>query len=55
MMMILIPRMITIVFALKFASALALYWVASNCFSAMQTIAVHCFLDRRIRSGAVKI
>lgn len=55
MVMILIPSVIAFVFALKFASALALYWVASNTVTAAQTFAVHRLIDRRIRSGVVKL
>jgi YidC/Oxa1 family membrane protein insertase len=55
MVMILIPSLLAFVFALKFASALALYWVASNTVTAAQTFAVHRLLDRRIRSGAVRL
>jgi YidC/Oxa1 family membrane protein insertase len=55
MVLILIPSAIAFVFALKFASALALYWMTSNCVTAAQTFAVHRLMDRRIRSGAVKL
>ena len=55
MLMILLPSVIAFIFALKFASALALYWVASNCFTAAQTFAVHYVVDRRIRSGAIEL
>jgi YidC/Oxa1 family membrane protein insertase len=55
MFLILIPSVIAFLFALKFASALALYWVTSNCVTAAQTFAVHRLMDRRIRSGAIKL
>jgi YidC/Oxa1 family membrane protein insertase len=55
MLMIVIPSILAFVFALKFASALALYWAASNCFTAAQTSAVHYLVGRRIRAGAVRI
>ena len=55
MLMIWLPAVITFVFALKFASALAIYWAVSNCFAAAQTAAVHHFVDRRIRAGKLKI
>jgi YidC/Oxa1 family membrane protein insertase len=53
--MILVPSVIAVVIALKFCSALSIYWVTSNCFSAVQTIAVHAIVERRIRKGALKI
>ena len=55
LILIMIPSVIAFLFALKFASALALYWVTSNCVTAAQTFAVHRLMDRRIRSGAVKL
>lgn len=53
--MLLLPSIIACVFALKFASALALYWIASNCFTAAQTWAVHHLVARRIQSGVIKL
>lgn len=53
--MIVLPSILAIVFALKFSSALAIYWVVSNSVTALQTAAVHLVVDRRIRSGALKI
>ena len=53
--MIIVPGIVAIVAALKFSSALAIYWAVSNCFSAAQTLMVHHVLGRRIRSGAVRI
>jgi YidC/Oxa1 family membrane protein insertase len=53
--MILVPTVIAIVAALKFCSALSLYWVASNCFSAVQTVALHFVVGRRVRAGTLKI
>jgi YidC/Oxa1 family membrane protein insertase len=53
--MILVPSIIAVVVALKFCSALSIYWVTSNCFSAIQTVAVHAIVRRRIRKGALKI
>ena len=55
MLMIVLPSVIAFVFALKFASALAVYWVASNLFTAVHTAAVHFVVDRRIRAGSVVI
>jgi YidC/Oxa1 family membrane protein insertase len=53
--MILVPSIFAIVFALKFCSALSLYWVASNCFSAVQAMALHFFVGRRLHAGTLKI
>jgi len=53
--LIIVPSVIAIVAALKFCSALSLYWVASNCFSAVQTMALHFVVARRIRAGTLKI
>lgn len=53
--LVLIPGMIAFVFALKFASALAIYWATSNCFTAAQTFAVHLLVNRQIRAGTIEI
>jgi YidC/Oxa1 family membrane protein insertase len=53
--MILVPSILALVFALKLCSALAIYWTASNCFSAAQTLVLHRVVARRIRSGALTI
>jgi YidC/Oxa1 family membrane protein insertase len=53
--MILVPSVIAIMAALNFCSALAVYWVASNTFSAVQTTVLHYVVDRRVRAGALKI
>jgi YidC/Oxa1 family membrane protein insertase len=55
MALILIPSVIAFVFALNFASALALFWATSNCVTAAQTFAVHRTVDRRVRSGAIEL
>jgi YidC/Oxa1 family membrane protein insertase len=52
--MILVPSIIAVVMALKFCSALSVYWVTSNCFSAIQTVTVHAIVRRRIRAGGLK-
>ena len=54
-LMIALPALLTFVFALKFASALALYWVVSNCVTAAQTFAVHALVGRRLKSGTLHI
>jgi YidC/Oxa1 family membrane protein insertase len=55
MIMIVVPSIIAVIVALKFCSALALYWATSNCFSALQTAVLHYVVGRRIHSGALKI
>ena len=54
-MLILIPSILAAIAALKFCSALAVYWTVSNCYSAIQTGALHYTIARRIKSGAVRI
>lgn len=53
--LILVPSILAAFMALKFCSALAVYWTVSNCYSAIQTGTLHWILARRIGSGAVKI
>ena len=55
MFLIIVPSVLAIMAALKFCSALSLYWVASNCFSAVQTMALHFVVARRLRAGTLKI
>jgi len=55
LLMIVVPSAIAIFFALKFCSALSLYWVATNLFSAAQTVALHFVVGRRLRAGTLKI
>jgi YidC/Oxa1 family membrane protein insertase len=55
LMLIIVPSIVAIVVALKVASALSLYWTASNCYSAMQTVVLHRVVAKRIRSGELKI
>jgi YidC/Oxa1 family membrane protein insertase len=55
MLMIAIPTVIAIVAALKVCSALSLYWIATNCFSAAQTTALHWIVGRKLRAGTLKI
>jgi YidC/Oxa1 family membrane protein insertase len=55
LILILVPSILATIMALKFCSALAVYWTVSNCYSAIQTGALHYVFARRIRSGAVKI
>lgn len=55
LMLILIPSILAAIAALKFCSALAVYWTVSNCYSAAQTSVLHYIVARRIRSGALKI
>ena len=53
--MILIPGIIAFVMALKFSSALAIYWGTSNIFSAVQTLVMQSVVRRRIHSGVIDI
>ena len=53
--MILLPGVLAVVAALQFSSALALYWATSSMFSALQTVAMHAIVRRRISSGLVRI
>ena len=55
LMLILIPTILAFLAALKFCSALAVYWTVSNCYSAAQTRALHYIVARRIRSGQIKL
>jgi len=55
LILILVPSIFAVIAALKFCSALAVYWTVSNCFSAVQSRVLHHVVDRRIRSGAVAI
>ena len=54
-LLIVLPSIIAIVAALQFSSALAIYWAASNTFSALQTVALHAVVRRRVQSGAIKV
>lgn len=53
--MIVVPSIIAVVAALQFSSALAIYWAASNTFSAAQTLALHAIVRRRIAAGRERI
>jgi YidC/Oxa1 family membrane protein insertase len=55
MILLIVPSVIAIVAALNFSSALAVYWTASNCFSAAQTVLLHVVVRRRIRAGTLQI
>lgn len=55
LLMIVVPAILAVITALKFSSALAIYWAASNCFSAVQTSLLHVVVRRRIESGAIII
>ena len=55
LILILVPSILAALMALKFCSALAVYWTVSNCYSAIQTGALHYVVAKRIRLGAVKI
>jgi YidC/Oxa1 family membrane protein insertase len=53
--LILVPSILAAIAALKFCSALAVYWTVSNCYSAIQTGALHYTIAKQIKSGAVRI
>jgi YidC/Oxa1 family membrane protein insertase len=53
--MIIVPSIIAIIAALNFSSALAVYWAASNCFSATQTAVLRFVVARRLRAGTLTI
>jgi YidC/Oxa1 family membrane protein insertase len=55
LVLILVPSIMAVVVAIKVASALSLYWTATNCYSAVQTAVLHHVVAKRIRSGALKI
>jgi membrane protein insertase Oxa1/YidC/SpoIIIJ len=55
LLLILVPSILAALAALKFCSALAVYWTASNCYSAVQTRVLHYVVARRIKSGTVSI
>jgi YidC/Oxa1 family membrane protein insertase len=50
-LLIIVPSVIAVLVTFKFCSALAVYWAASNCFSAAQTVAVHYVVARHARLG----
>jgi len=55
LMLLIVPSIVAVVVALKVASALALYWTVSNCYSAVQTAFLHQVVAKRIRSGALTV
>ena len=55
LILILVPSIVAAVAALKFCSALAVYFTVSNCYSAIQTSVMHHVISRRIKSGALSI
>jgi YidC/Oxa1 family membrane protein insertase len=55
LILMMVPAVLTIIVALKVASALSLYWAASNCYSGIQTAALHRLVTSRIRSGGSDI
>jgi YidC/Oxa1 family membrane protein insertase len=54
-LLIVLPSIIAIVMALQFSSVLAIYWAISNSVSAIQTLALHAVVRRRIGAGHVRI
>jgi YidC/Oxa1 family membrane protein insertase len=55
LLLIVVPAILAVVTALKLGSALAVYFAASNCFSAAQTYCLHALVARRVKSGALVI
>ena len=55
LILILVPGVLAAIAALKFCSALAVYWTVSNSYTAVQTGVMHYVISRRIRSGALSI
>lgn len=55
LILILVPSILAALMALKFCSALAVYWTVSNCYAAIQIRALHYVVARRIKSGTVRI
>ncbi len=55
LILILVPSILAALMALKFCSALAVYWTVSNCYSAIQTSVLHYVVAKRIKSGSVRI
>ncbi len=55
LLLILVPSVLAAIAALKFCSALAVYWTVSNGYSAIQTSVLHYVIARRIKSGLVSI
>jgi YidC/Oxa1 family membrane protein insertase len=55
LIVIFVPSILAALMALKFCSALAVYWTVSNCYSAIQTSALHYVVAKRIKSGTVRI
>jgi YidC/Oxa1 family membrane protein insertase len=53
--MIVVPAVIAVIATLKVCSALAIYWSVSNCYSAIQTTAMHYVVAKRIKAGVITI
>ena len=53
--LIVVPSLLAVVAALQLSSALAIYWVTSNTFSAIQTVLLQVVVRRRVRSGAIQL
>jgi YidC/Oxa1 family membrane protein insertase len=53
--LVVVPSVLAFIAALKFCSALAVYWTASNCYSAIQTRVLHFIVAKRIKSGLISI
>ena len=53
--LIIVPCIFSFVVALKFSSALAIYWGTSNIFSGVQSLVLQSVVRHRIRTGELKI
>ena len=49
LVLILVPSILATLAALKFSSALAVYWTVSNCFSATQAVVLKHVVERHVR------
>jgi YidC/Oxa1 family membrane protein insertase len=54
-LLVIVPAVIATLAAFQFASALALYFATTNCFSAAQTMGLRFVIARRLRLGTLKI
>jgi len=50
LVLILVPSLLATLAALKFSSALAVYWTVSNCCSVTQAVVLKHVVERRVRS-----
>lgn len=53
MIMMVLPSVVAILFAMNCASAISVYWITSNLFTAIQSATVRFVIGRRIRRGVI--